>query len=99
MGLCRVKGSICQCDSKDLCLEYVSNTKKLKQVVSKEIRLQIIIKIINNIAKYDNLILILLVFDTFPRIINNNISTLFTIKRVKVINLIIIEIAKLYVKR
>ena len=53
----------------------------------------------NNIAKYNNLILTLLVFDTFSRIINKDAFTLFIIKRVKVINLIINEITKLYTER
>ena len=53
----------------------------------------------NNTAKYNDLILILLVFDTFPRIINKDIFTLFIIKRVKAINLIISEVAKLYTER
>ena len=53
----------------------------------------------NNIAKYNNLILILLVFDIFSHIINKDIFILFIIKRVKVINLIISEIIKLYIKR
>ena len=73
--------------------------EKLKQVVNKKIRLQIIVKAINNIAKYDNLILTLLVFDIFPRIINKDIFTLSIIERVKVINLIISEIIKLYTER
>ena len=43
--------------------------------------------------------LTLLVFKTFPYIINNDILTLFIIDRVKVINIVIIEIIKLHVKR
>ena len=53
----------------------------------------------NNTAEYNNLVLTLLVFDTFPRIINEDALILFTIKRVKVINLIISEITKLYAER
>ena len=69
------------------------------QVVIKEIRLQIIVKTVNNIAKYNDLILTLLVFNIFSRIINKDIFILFTIKRVKAINLIISEIIKLYAER
>ena len=79
---------------------YEIITKELKnQVVIKEIRLQITVKTINNTAEYNNLILTLLVFDTFPRIINENTSILFTIERVKAINSAITKIAKLYAKR
>ena len=69
------------------------------QAVAKNIRLQIIVKAINNTAKYDNLIFTLLVFDIFPRIINENTLTLSTIKRVKIINLAMTEVAKLYAIR
>ena len=61
--------------------------------------MQMIIKTVNDTAKYNNLIFTLLVFDIFPRITNNNASILFTVKRVKVINLAIIEVTKLYAKR
>ena len=57
------------------------------------------IKAINNIAKYNNLVLTLLVFNIFSRIINKDIFILFTIKRAKVINLVITKIAKLYASR
>ena len=53
----------------------------------------------NNIVEYNNLILILLVFDIFPRITNNDILVLSTIKRVKVIKLAITKIIKLYTTR
>ena len=57
------------------------------------------VKAINNTAKYNSLILTLLVFNIFPRIINKDTLTLFTIKRAKVINLAITEVAKLHIKR
>ena len=41
----------------------------------------------------------LLIFKTFPYIINNDILTLSIIDRVKVINIVIIEIIKLHAKR
>ena len=57
------------------------------------------VKTVNNIAKYNDLVLTLLVFDIFSHIINEDALILFTIERVKVINLIISEVAKLYVER
>ena len=57
------------------------------------------IKAINNIVEYNDLIPTLLVFDTFPRIINEDAPTLSTIERAKVINLAITEVAKLHTKR
>ena len=58
-----------------------------------------IIKAINNIVEYNDIILILLVFEIFSRITNNDVLTLSTIKRVKAIIIIIIEVIKLYAKR
>ena len=69
------------------------------QVVVKDIRLQMTVKAINNIAEYNNLIPTLLVFDIFPRIINEDALILSIIERVKTINSIIIEVAKLYITR
>ena len=58
-----------------------------------------IIKIINDIIEYNDLISILLIFEIFLRIINNDIFTLFIIKKIKIIKIIINEIIKLHVKR
>ena len=69
------------------------------QVVIKDIRLQIIVKSINNTAEYNNLIFTLLVFDIFPRIINEDALILLIIERAKIINSVIIEVAKLYITR
>ena len=57
------------------------------------------IKAINDIVEYNNLILILLVFEIFSYIINDNILILSTIKRVKAINIVTIKVIKLYAKR
>ena len=74
-------------------------TKLENQNIEKKIRLQIIIKLINDIIKYNDLILILLIFEIFFYIINDDISTLSIIERAKVINIIIIKIIKLHAKR
>ena len=57
------------------------------------------VKAINDTAEYNGLIPTLLVFGIFPRITNNDTSTLFTVERVKAINSAITEVAKLYAKR
>ena len=57
------------------------------------------IKAINDIAEYNSLVLILLIFKIFPYIINDDISTLSTIERVKAINIVITEVIKLHAKR
>ena len=58
-----------------------------------------IIKIVNDTIEYNNLVFILLIFGTYSRIINNDILSLFIIKRVKVIKITINEIIKLYIKK
>ena len=79
---------------------YEIITEELKnQAVIKEIRLQMAVKAINNIAGYNGLIPTLLVFDTFPRITNDDTLTLSTIERAKVINSAMTEVAKLHAKR
>lgn len=58
-----------------------------------------IIKIINDTAEYNGLVPTLLVFKTFPRITNDDISTLFIIKRAKIIKMTMNKITKLHAKR
>ena len=58
-----------------------------------------IIKTVNDTIEYNNLVSILLIFETYLRIINNDASNLFIIKRVKIIKIAINEIVKLYVKK
>ena len=58
-----------------------------------------IIKIVNNTAEYNNLVSTLLVFETYPRIINDDVSNLFIIERAKVIKITINEVAKLYITK
>ena len=79
---------------------YLIITAELKnQIIIKEIRLQITVKVVNNIIEYNNLILILLVFETFPRIINEDDFILSIIERAKIIKKAIIEIERLYIAR
>ena len=69
------------------------------QNIIKEIRLQIIIKTVNDTIEYNNLVFTLLIFETYSRIINNDISNLFIIEKVKIINIIMNEIVKLHIKK
>ena len=57
-----------------------------------------IIKIINDTIEYNNLVSILLVFETYPHIINDDTSNLFIIEKIKVIKITMNEIIKLHVK-
>ena len=58
-----------------------------------------IIKVINDTVEYNNLVFILLVFETYFRIINDDALNLFIIKKVKIIKIAINEIIKLYIKK
>ena len=58
-----------------------------------------VVKAVNDTAEYNDLISTLLVFETYPRIINDNVSSLFIIKKAKVIKITMNEIVKLHVKR
>ena len=65
----------------------------------KKIRLQIIVKIVNDTIEYNNLVFILLVFETYPRIINDNALSLFIIEKIKIIKIAMNEVVKLYIKK
>ena len=58
-----------------------------------------IIKIINDTIEYNNLVSTLLVFETYFHIINNDVSSLFIIEKIKVIKITMNEVVKLYVKK
>ena len=58
-----------------------------------------IVKIVNDTIEYNNLVFTLLVFEAYPRIINNDTSNLFIIEKAKVIKITINEIVKLHVKK
>jgi hypothetical protein len=62
-------------------------------------KLQIVIKIINDLVGLDNIILILLVFGAYLRMTNNSLLLLITIKRAKAIRKASNEIRKFYAKR
>ena len=79
---------------------YLIITVELKdQNFIKEIRLQIIIKIVNDTTEYNNLVSTLLVFETYFHIINDDASSLFIIEKVKIIKITMNEIVKLHVKK
>ena len=58
-----------------------------------------IVKTVNDTIKYNNLVFILLIFETYIHIINDDALNLFIIKRIKIINIAINKVAKLYIKR
>lgn len=79
---------------------YLIITAELKdQTIGKEIRLQMAIKAVNDTTGYNGLVPTLLVFETFPRITNDDTPTLSTTERAKAINITMTEIAKLHAKR
>ena len=69
------------------------------KVITKEIRLQMVIKVVNDIAEYNGLVPTLLVFEIFPRIISDDIFTLSIIERAKTIKMAMSEVAKFHAKR
>jgi hypothetical protein len=62
-------------------------------------KLQIVIKTINDSAGLDNIIPILLVFGAYPRITNNSLLLFITIKRAKTIRKASNEVRKFYTKQ
>jgi hypothetical protein len=62
-------------------------------------KLQIVIKTINDLAGPDNIILILLVFGAYPRMTNNSLLSFITIKRAKTIRKASNKIRKFYTKQ
>ena len=58
-----------------------------------------VIKVVNDTTEYNSLVSTLLVFETYPHIINNDISNLFIIEKGKIIKITMNEIVKLYAKR
>ena len=65
----------------------------------KEIRLQMTVKVVNDTTEYNDLVFTLLVFGTYPRIINNDASSLFIIERIKIIKITMNEVIRLHIKR
>jgi hypothetical protein len=62
-------------------------------------KLQIVVKAINDLVGLDDIILILLVFGVYLRITNNSLLSPTTIKRTKVIRKTSNKIKKFYTKR
>ena len=58
-----------------------------------------IIKIVNDTIEYNNLVSTLLIFETYPRIINNNAFNLFIIKKIKIIKITMNKVIKIHAKR
>jgi hypothetical protein len=87
---------------------YYSPLQQAYKIISKKFRgtntsnkmkLQIVIKAINNSAGLDNIILILLVFGAYPRMTNNSLLSPIIIKITKTIRKTSNEIRKFYAKR
>ena len=57
------------------------------------------VKAINDTTEYNSLVPTLLIFNTFPRITNDDASTLSTTNRAKAINIAIAKVTKLHTKR
>ena len=53
----------------------------------------------NDIIEYNDFVPILLIFETFPRIINDDTPTLSTTEKTKAINMVIIEMSKFHVTK
>jgi hypothetical protein len=62
-------------------------------------KLQIVIKTVNDLIGLDGIIPILLVFGAYPRITNNSLLSLITIKRTKTIRKASNKVRKFYAKR
>ena len=58
-----------------------------------------IIKVVNDTVEYNDLVFTLLVFETYSRIINDDVLILFIIERVKIIKIAMNEIVKLHIKK
>ena len=58
-----------------------------------------LVKAVNNTAEPDSLILTLLIFDTFPKISLNNVTSITTVEREKAIRKTIKKVAELHTKR
>jgi hypothetical protein len=81
-----------------LCRVYKIIRNKFQNDTSAELALQITIKIVNDSASPDDIILILLVFRAYPRITNNSSLLFFIIKKTKTIRKTIKEIQRLHTK-
>jgi hypothetical protein len=87
---------------------YYGPLQQAYKIISKELRdtntsnkmkLQIVVKTINDLAGPDSIIPILLVFRAYLRITNNSLLSLITIKRAKTIRKASNKMRKFYAKR
>jgi hypothetical protein len=78
--------------------KIIQNKLKDKHI-NKEIMLQIAVKTINDSAKPDGIVLILLVFDVYPRLTKIDPPSSLVIKRAKAICTATKEVRRLYTKR
>jgi thiol-disulfide isomerase/thioredoxin len=74
-------------------------TESINETINKEVMLQMIVKAINDTIESDELMLILLVFETYSRMHVMNSSTSSIIQRVMIIEKAMIEIRKFRVER
>jgi hypothetical protein len=74
-------------------------TESTERTISKEIMLQIIVKAINDTIDFDELMLILLIFETYSRMYVMNFSTSSIIQRIMIIEKAMIEIRKFRAER
>ena len=57
------------------------------------------VKAINDTIEYNDLVSTLLIFETYSRITNDDVLNLFIIEKIKIINITMNKITKLYVKK
>ena len=57
------------------------------------------VKAVNDTAGYNGLVPTLLIFGTYPRIINDDAPSLSTIERAKIIKITMNEVAKIHARR
>jgi hypothetical protein len=74
-------------------------TESINETISKEVMLQMIVKAINDTIDFDELMLILLIFETYPRMHIMNLSASSISQRTMTIEKVMIEIRKFRAKR
>jgi hypothetical protein len=83
-----------------LCCAYKIIKKELKNKhINKDIILQMAVKAVNDLAKPDRIVLILLVFGSYPRITEIDLPSPIITKRAEAIRATTKEVRRLYAKR
>jgi hypothetical protein len=77
---------------------YIIVCNKISSDTSTKVYLQIAIKVVNDSARLDNIILILLVFGAYPRITDNLVLSVTIVKRTETIRKTIKKIKTLYTR-